>query len=204
MRFTSRLLAALAALLAAAALGAAAAQAGTQVRQFESFGVVPIGAGPDFPRAGDIALDFIFKNKRAGGKYTPRRLTRVRLSGLPLRCQDPGSPANTEAVLSADLTPDVKVTKATPPAGGKPKPNRYAFRFAWDFGGFASGYFSGTIDKAGGKGWPRAHGKFEIERYDFPPPGPTHCATSGQASWSAKTQCKRPGQKGELPLCRFD
>jgi hypothetical protein len=108
------------------------------------------------------------------------------------------------APLTADFATNVKVTKAAPPASGKPKPTRYAFRFSWDFGGFATGFFSGTVDKANGKGWPRAHGKFRIERYDFPPPGPTHCATSGQIGWSAPKQCKRPGQSGDLPLCRFD
>ena len=194
--------AAAAALLIPAAL-APAAQAGTQVRQFEAFGITLEGPGANSPRIGDIALNFVFKSKRAGGKYTPRRLTRVRFSEVPLHCQEPGSPSSPSARLTADLATDVKVAKAKPPRADNPKPNRYAFRFAWDFGGFATGYFNGTIDKTNGKGWPRAHGKFGIERYDFPPPGPTHCATSFQG-WSAKTQCKRPGQSGDLPLCRLD
>ena len=76
--------AATAALLIPAAL-APAAQAGTQVRQFEAFGITLEGPGANSPRIGDIALNFVFKNKRAGGKYTPRRLTRVRFSEVPLQ-----------------------------------------------------------------------------------------------------------------------
>lgn len=191
-----------AALLIPAAL-APAAQAGTQVRQFEAFGITLSGPGANSPRVGDMALNFVFKNKRAGGKYTPRRLTRVRFSELPLRCHEPGSPSTTTAPLTADFATDVMLTKPQTP---NPKPNRYAFRFSWDFSGFVTGFafFDGTIDKANGKGWPRAHGKFGIHRYDFPAPGPTHCATSGQIGWSVPTQCKRPGQSGDLPLCRFD
>lgn len=201
---TPRLIAvaAAAALLVAAAL-APAAQAGTQVRQFEAFEITLEGPGANSPRIGDLALDFVFKNKRTTSKYTPRRLTRVRFSEVPLFCQEPGSSSSAIARLTADLATNVKVAEAKPPHTDNPKAKRYAFRFAWDFGGFATGYFNGTIDKASGKGWPRAHGKFGIERYDFPPPGPTHCATSFQG-WSAKTQCKRPGQSGDLPLCRFD
>lgn len=192
-----------AAVLIPAAL-APAAQAGAQVRQFEAFGITLSGPGANSPRVGDMALNFVFKNKRAGGKYTPRRLTRVRFSELPLRCHEPGSPSTTMAPLTADFATDVRVTKATTLPGGKPKSNRYAFRFSWDLSGFATGFFDGTVDKANGKGWPRAHGKFAIWRYDFPAPGPTYCATSGHIGWSAPKQCKRPGQSGDLPLCRFD
>ena len=48
---------------------APAAQAGTQVRQFEAFGITLEGPGANSPRIGDIALNFVFKSKRAGGKY---------------------------------------------------------------------------------------------------------------------------------------
>jgi hypothetical protein len=179
---------------------APAAQAGTQVRQFEAFGITLSGPGANSPRVGDIALEFVFKNKRAGGKYTPRQLRRIRIRDLPLRCSDPENPAVTTEPLTVDLATAIKLTKKPRP---NPKKNRYAFAFTWNWGGFATGYFNGTVDKVNGKGWPRAHGKFGIERYDFPPPGPTHCATSFQG-WSAKTQCKRPGQSGDLPLCRFE
>jgi hypothetical protein len=179
---------------------APAAQAGTQVRQFEALGITMTGPGANSPRVGDMALNFVFKNNRAGGKYTPRRLTRVRFSELPLRCHEPGSPSTTTAPLTADFAADVLMTK---PQSPNPKPNRYAFRFSWDYGGFAYGFFAGTIDKANGKGWPRAHGKFAIWRYDFPAPGPTYCNTSRQIEWSVPKQCKRPGQSGDRPLCRF-
>jgi hypothetical protein len=183
--------------LLAASAAAPAAHGGTQIRHYEAFGITQ--SLPSAPRVGDLALDFVFKNKRAKGKYTPRHLTRIRLFELPLFCPSPGPSQS----LTADIATQIKLTKAPPPVTDSPKPNRYAYRFAWDFGAFADGSFTGTIDKANGKGWPRAHGKFTITRYDFPPPGPSNCRTSGQVGWSVPKQCKLPGQRGDLPLCRY-
>ena len=129
--------------LLAAALAAPAAHAATEVRQVR----VPVSASPTTP-PGTMALDFAFKNKRANKrKFTPRQLTRIAFSEAPLQCFNSAGTGITRLLLTTTLQTTVKVTKAAQPSGKKPKPNRFAFRFAYSFQAF-TGTLRGTIDRS--------------------------------------------------------
>ena len=79
--------------------------------------------------------------------------------------------------------PRTALKKAPPPHTDKPKPNRYAFRFAYNFPSF-TGTIEGTIDKVNDprnnpKPTPlRAHGHLLIEDLDADP-GHPNCFTAG-------------------------
>src|SRR5215470_4026534 len=109
-------------LLLSAALLAPAAGAATRIRQVQ----VEMGSSPP-------------------GALTLRRLTRIDFSSVPLQCMNAAGTGTTQLLFSRTVDVTVKVTKAPQPAGKKPKPGRYAFRFSYDFTGF-TGLVRGTID----------------------------------------------------------
>ncbi len=128
--------------LLAAALAAPAAHAATEVRQVR----VPVSASATTPPEGTMALDFAFKNKRTSKrKFTPRQLTRIAFSQVPLDCFNAAGTGTTRLLLTTTVETTVKMTKAAQPGGKKPKPNRFAFRFAYTFQAF-TGTLRGTIE----------------------------------------------------------
>jgi hypothetical protein len=173
----SRLLIGLVTVLAFA-LSAPAAQAATQLRQVQ----VPIGNSTATP-PGTLTLDFVFKNKRATKrKFTPRRLTRIDFSQVPLSCMNAAGNGTSTLLFTNTIQTAVKLTKAPQPAGKKPKPNRYAFRFTYSFQAF-SGTLTGTIDKPNhGPRRLRSQGSLRIVDLDFDPDH-RDCATNGLKQW---------------------
>jgi hypothetical protein len=180
------------AVLLAAVLMAPAALAATQVRQAQYEWPVPTAGVPGTPSPGAITLDFIFKNKRAHKKkFTPRQLTRIGFSKLYLICSDHMT-FTRQLFLTETFETMIKLKKAPPPHTDKPKPNRYAFRFAYDFPSF-TGTIEGTIDKVNDPRNnpkptpPRAHGHLLIEDLDADP-GHPNCVTAagpaGPLGWS--------------------
>ena len=191
-----------AALLIPAAL-APAAHAGTQMREFKAFGITWSGPGPTRPESATWPSTSS-SDKRAGGKYTPRRLTRVRFSKLPLRCHEPGSPSTTTAPLTADFATDVMLTKPQ-----TPKPEAQPLRLPLLLGlrrlrdrvrvlrrNDRQGQRQGLAPRARQVRDP----SLRLSRRPVRPTAPR------AARWlvGSPTQCKRPGQSGDLPLCRFD
>jgi hypothetical protein len=85
-----RLLIAVLATLLGSALIPPAAHGATQVRRVQVEVPGPTSTPPT--PAGTLSLDFVFKNKRATKrKFTPRQLTRIDFSQVPLHCFGPGS-----------------------------------------------------------------------------------------------------------------
>jgi hypothetical protein len=142
----------LVALLALASVAPAAADAATRLRQVQ----VGLGSTPMSPPTGTLTLRFVFKNtSRHRNKFTPRRLTRIDFSNVPLQCMNSAGTGSTELSFTRTLDVAVKVMKTPQPAGKKPKPGRYAFRFSYTFTDF-SGSVRGTIDKSNRAKKPRA------------------------------------------------
>jgi hypothetical protein len=172
--------------LLAVVLMAPAARAATQVRQAHYEWPVPTTGVPNTPSAGAMTLDFVFKNSRTHKKkFTPRQLTKIDFSKLLLTCTDHAT-FNRQLFLTQTFDTNVKLKKAPPPHTNKPKPNRYAFRFSYNFPAF-TGTLNGTIDKANHPGEtptpPRAHGQLVIGDLDADPEHP-NCSTSGTLGWS--------------------
>jgi hypothetical protein len=168
--------------LLAIAFVAPMAHAATQVRQVR----VPIPAPTTTPPtlAGTLALDFVFKNKRTSKrKFTPRQLTRIDFSQVPLVCENNPGEGSSILRFTTTLNTNVKLTKAPPPGGKKPKPGRYAFRFSLRFESF-TGTLRGTIDKPNrpGKRPLRSQGSLDVVDLDANP-GHTNCSTRGPKSW---------------------
>ena len=167
--------------LVVALLVAPMAQAATQIRQVQ----VPIGGSPLDPSmtTGTMTLDFVFKNKRGSKrKFTPRQLNRIDFSKVPLDCANGSGEGTSQLLLTTTLSTQIKLTKAPPPGGGKPKPGRYAFRFTYSFQTF-TGTLSGTIDKPNhGPRRLRSQGSLDIQDLDFNP-GHTNCSTHGPKQW---------------------
>ena len=180
MRSTRRLITAAAGSLAVLALLAPASEGATQVRQFHG----EFAATPSQPGAG-ISLQFVFKNARAKGKFTPRQLRLTGLDGLSLLCMNEPGEATASASLTTSISSSFKLA-ATPraPSQAKPKANRYSYSFSGVLPG-STNSFSGRVYKVGGRGPPLAIGKLTISKLDFPAPGPTNCSTSGQRDWQA-------------------
>jgi hypothetical protein len=177
---SSRLLIGLVTVLATA-LTASAAQGATQVRRVQ----VPIPASASTPPAptGTLSLDFVFKNKRTTKrKFTPRQLTRIDFAEVPLLCTNASGNGTSRFALTMTLGTSIKLTKAPNPAGKKPKPNRYAFRFFYDFQTF-TGTLRGTIDKPNhGPRRLRSQGTLSIMDLDADP-GHMNCSTGGLKQW---------------------
>jgi hypothetical protein len=175
--------------LLAALLAAPAAQAAMQVRQVR----VPISGSATTPPTppGTLSLDFVFKNSRANKrKFTPRQLTRIDFSQVPLECMNASGTGTSQLLLTTTLDTRVKLSRAPQPAGRKPKPGRYAFRFAYSFSTF-TGTVRGTIDKPNhGPRRLRSQGTLEIQDLDSDP-GHMNCSTRGLEQW------------GGLPLIRL-
>jgi hypothetical protein len=167
--------------LFAVVLVAPNAQAATQIRRLQ----VEIGSSPTTPptAAGTLTLDFVFKNKRGDKRrFTPRQLTRIDFSKVPLECFNSPGEGTSQLLLTATLDTAVKVTKAPQPSGRKPKPRRYAFRFGYTFSGF-TGTLSGTIDKPNhGPRRLRSQGSLNITDLDSNP-GHMNCSTNGPKQW---------------------
>ncbi|HEY6638545.1 MAG TPA: hypothetical protein VIZ61_12750 [Solirubrobacterales bacterium] len=139
----SRLVIGLAVLLVAA-LVAPTADAATQLRQVR----VPISTSATTPPTGTLTLDLVFKNKRSSKqKFTPRQLTRIDFAQVPLQCFNSAGTGTSQLPLTTTLQTTIKLTKAPQPSGRKPKPHRFAFRFAYAFTAF-NGTLRGTIDRA--------------------------------------------------------
>jgi hypothetical protein len=130
-----------------------------------------------------MALDFSFKNKRTTKrKFTPRQLTRIDFAQVPLLCFNNAGTGTSRLLLTHTMQTAVKVTKAPQPAGKKPKPHRFAFRFTYSFPAF-SGTLMGTIDKANhGPRHLRSQGTLRIVDLDADPDH-MNCATNGLAQW---------------------
>ena len=158
---------------------APAAQGATRLRQVQ----VEIASGNASP--GILTLVFVFKNKRSTKhKFTPRQLTRIDFSKVPLTCMNAPNEGGSQLLLTDTLDVRIKLTKAPQPSGKRPKPGRYAFRFAYSFTGFA-GTLTGTIDKPNHgdkRGVPRSQGSLTISDLDSNP-GHTNCSTSGPKQW---------------------
>jgi hypothetical protein len=159
----------------------APAQAATQVRQVQ----VPIPGPNTTPptAAGTLTLDFVFKNKRSSKrKFTPRQLTRIDFAQVPLLCTNASGTGTSRLPLTTTLETSVKLTKAPPPSGKKPKPGRFAFRFSHSFQTF-TGTVRGTIDKPNhGPRRLRSQGTLSIEDLDADP-GHMNCSTGGLKQW---------------------
>jgi hypothetical protein len=168
--------------LGALALLAPAAQGATQLRQVR----VEIPSSPTAPApAGTLTLRFVFKNKASTpNRFTPRQLVQIDFSNVPLRCaNNPGEPTS-QLLLTRTLNVAVKLTKVPPPSGKKPKPGRYAFRFAYSFANF-DGTLRSTIDKPNRPRGPRptrSQGSLTINDLDAGP-GQANCSTTGPKSW---------------------
>ena len=165
--------------LAATALAAPAAHAATEVRQVR----VPVSASATTPPEGTMALDFAFKNKRTSkGKFTPRQLTRIAFSQVPLDCFNAAGTGTTRLLLTTTLETTVKMTKAPQPGGKKPKPNRFAFRFAYTFQAF-TGTLRSTIDRSNhGSRRLRSQGTLQITDLDADPEH-RDCTSNGLKQW---------------------
>jgi hypothetical protein len=181
--------------LLAAALGAPAAHAATEIRQVR----VPVSSSPSTP-PGTMALDFSFKNKRADKrKFTPRQLTRIALWQAPLLCFNSAGTGTTRLLLTTTLQTTIKLTKAVQPSGKKPKPNRFAFRFAYTFQAF-NGTVRGTIDRANhGSRRLRSQGTLEIIDLDADPEH-RDCATDGLNQWGGLPVTLVTGSSGGSSL----
>ena len=180
-----RLLISALASLVATAFMAPAVRAASQIRDFQG-NLQPVGA----PQrdGGQIALDIVFKNKRqTPRKFTPRQLVTVHIQRMPMTCAN--SPGNSEVTLTSTLQTQAKL-KSFPPASGKPKPNRYSYRFATAFSGF-TGTLSGKVFKRQGRGEVIANGSLRIDDLDFPG-GSTNCSTAGPRGWSAFSETRPP------------
>jgi hypothetical protein len=160
------------------ALLAPAAHAATQLRQVR----VPIGNSSATP-PGTLTLDFAFKNRRSSKRrFTPRQLTQIAFDQVPLFCMNAAGTGSTTLLLTSTMRPAVKVVKAPQPAGKKPKPNRYAFRFSYTFPTFA-GTLRGTIDKANhGPRRLRSQGTLSITDLDADADH-RNCSTEGLKQW---------------------
>jgi hypothetical protein len=165
-------------MLLAAALAVPAAHATTQVRQVR----VPVSSSSTTP-PGTMALDFSFKNNRANKrKFTPRQLTRIAFSQAPLQCTNSAGTGTTQLLLTTTLQTRIKLTKAAQPSGKKPKPGRFAFRFAYSFQDF-KGTLRGTIDRANhAPRRLRSQGTLQITDLDADPEH-RDCATDGLNQW---------------------
>jgi hypothetical protein len=173
----SRLIIGLAGLLTVALI-APAAHAATQLRQVR----VPVGNSTATP-PGTLSLDFVFQNKRTDKRrFTPRRLTRIDFAEVPLTCMNAAGTGTTQLLLTTTFQTAIKVTKAPQPAGKKPKPNRFAFRFAYSFQAF-TGSVRGTIDKPNhGPRRLRSQGTLSITDLDADPDH-RDCSTNGLKQW---------------------
>jgi hypothetical protein len=179
-----RVLIASSASVVALLLTAPEAPAASQLRHLQG-DLQPVGA-PQKP-GGQIGFDVIFKNKRgAKKKFTPRQLVVIDIERMPLTCVNSPGQAGTEAILTTTIQTRVKVRKAPPPGPGKPKANRYSFKFATGFTGF-TGAFSGKIFKRQGRGEVIANGRLTVDHLDFSG-GPTNCSSTGPRGWSAFTK----------------
>jgi hypothetical protein len=160
---------------------APAADAATQLRQVQ----IPIPASASTPPTppGTLTLDFVFKNTRADTrKFTPRQLTRIDFSQVPLLCANASGNGTSRLLLTTTLQTNIKLTKAPPPSGKKPKPRRFAFRFAYSFQTF-TGTLNGTIDKPNhGPRRLRSQGSLNIADLDSDP-GHMNCSTGGPKQW---------------------
>jgi hypothetical protein len=169
--------------LLALVLLAPVAQGATQQRQVR----VEIPSSPTAPPTppGTLTLRFVFKNKAGTpSRFTPRQLVRIDFSNVALRCaNNPGEPTS-QLLFTRTLNVAVKLMKVPPPSGKKPKPGRYAFRFAYSFTDF-NGTLRSTIDKPNRKKGPRptrSQGSLTINDLDAGP-GQTNCSTTGPKSW---------------------
>ena len=174
----SRLVIGLAVLLATALI-APVAEAATQHRQVR----VPIPDTMPPTTVGTLTLDFTFKNKSSDKrKFTPRQLTRIDFAQVPLSCMNAAGTGFNQLLLTSTIQTAIKVTKAPQPAGKKPKPNRFAFRFTYNFQAFA-GTLTGTIDKPNhGPRRLRSQGSLRIVDLDADPDH-RDCATNGLKQW---------------------
>lgn len=173
--------------LFALALFAPATQGATRLRQVQ-VEIASVGQMPPTP-PGLLTLEFAFKNRRGNEhKFTPRQLTRIDFSRVPLNCSDTIEQNHYQVRLTMSLDVRVKLTTAPPPNGNRPKPGRYAFSFFYSFPdstGYSfpdTGTLLGTIDKPN-RGprprLPRSQGSLTINDNQ----GHTYCSTEGPKSW---------------------
>jgi hypothetical protein len=163
------------------ALIAPTAEAASQIRHFQA-NLQPVGAPPQ-QDGGQIGLDIVFKNKRSTPrKFTPRQLVVIDIANMPVTCMNSPGQGNTATTLTTTIQTQVKLTNPPPP-NGKPKANRYSYRFATGFTDF-TGSLSGKVFKRQGRGKVIANGALIVDDLDFQG-GPTNCSTEGPRGWSA-------------------
>jgi hypothetical protein len=182
--------------LPAPALGA------SQLRHFE--GALPPVGVPSQPQPGGVLrLDVIFKDKHGRGKFTPRRLIAVNVDGLPFTSCTNEQGQATSGTLTGSFPTQAKFTATSrKPGQAKPKKNRYSYSTTYAFTSFA-GTIGTRIYKVQGRGPVRFFGTLTVDRYDFPPPGPHNCSSTGPRGASG-TQCRTSTESNQLPLCRID
>jgi hypothetical protein len=170
--------------LFALALFAPATQGATRLRQVQ-VEIASVGQMPPRP-PGLLTLEFAFKNRRDNKrKFTPRQLTRIDFSEVPLTCTQTIGNYTYQAALTMPLDVRANLTNVPPPNGNKPKPGRYAFTFTYLFADPTgiTGTLSSTIDKPN-RGprprLPRSQGSLTIEWLQ----GHAYCSTEGLKSWS--------------------
>ena len=101
---------------------------------------------------------------------------------MPLQCFNGAGTGTTRLALTTTFQTTVKLTKAPQPAGKKPKPNRFAFRFSYDFQTF-TGTLRGTIDKANhGPRRLRSQGTLSITDLDADADH-VNCNSNGLKQW---------------------
>ena len=142
-----------------------------------------------------LTLDFVFKNKRGNKKtFTPRQLTRIDFSQVPIGCYNaPVNPNGTsQLLLTTTLATNIKLKKKAPANPAKAKPGRYHFNFAYNFPAFTgnfptfTGTIGGSIDKSNGTDKPRiprTTGNLRINDLDSPP-DQWNCSTDGPLVWA--------------------
>jgi hypothetical protein len=180
--------------LLALALVVPAAGAATRLRQVQ----VEIGGSPipPSPPPGTLTMRFVFKNTpQRKRKFTPRLLTRIDFSNVPLSCENGQGTGTSQLLFTRTIDVSVKLKKVPPPSGKPPKPGRFAFRFAYTFTDF-SGTLGSTIDKSNRAPKPRAprsQGSLRITDLDAGP-DQVNCATNGLKQWGgAPLTAAEPG-----------
>lgn len=181
----------------------APALAASQLRHFEG-ALPPVGTPMQQQPGGTLRLDVVFKDNHGRGKFTPRQLTAVNVDGMPLTfcTNQPGQSTSQGTLTGSFPTQATFAATGRKPGQAKPKRSRYSYSTSYVFTSFA-----GTIDtriyKVQGKGPVRAFSTLTIDHYDFPPPGPANCSSTGPRGTSG-TQCRSAGESNPLPLCRID
>jgi hypothetical protein len=175
--------------------------AASQLRHFEG-ALPPVGVPSQLQPGGSMRLDVVFKDDHGRGKFTPRKLSAVRVDGMPLSSCTNQQNQGTAGVLTASF-PTQAGYRATgrKPGQAKPKRNRFSYSTTYAFTSFA-GTIGSRIYKIQGRGAIRSFSTLSIDRIDLDP-GHQNCSSGGPRG-ATGTQCRLTGESNPLPLCRID